>query len=295
MKNLFLHAGAHKTGTTSMQRLFNKNFKLNDYPNFKYVGHRGVKSRVKPLLRNGGDGLEAKGKLFFEEIFRGNDTVLMSCEDIFGMYDEIREGTPYALMPEYTANLIKILPPDVNLYLLHCPRDYSAWMESAYAQGLKNGKSYSFKEFYEEIDSSSFSWLELYRKTLKNLRDNDFLMIWPYEFYKEKQYDLLDKVFSYIGIELIDKELPKAENLTYSHVAEELAIVGNKILSKEEKKVLRNFLSKTFSVSYEFPKSVHLDKIHRSFWSSRYAEELVRLEELAEIDSRVVFLNSSSL
>lgn len=127
-------------------------------------------------------------------------------------------------------------------------RRQDKYLESYYLQKIQGGASLSFDEYLDQIDLEAVSW-----KAVVDLAEQVFgrenITIYPFEHIYDGEEAFLRRFVSCFAdpdaFDYRDLNIPK--NRSYSEVALRLALVGNKLLQPDERKLLRKFLQDNFS------------------------------------------------
>lgn len=145
---------------------------------------------------------------------------------------------------------IKYLTMGHNVRVVCIVRRQDKLLESRYLQTIQGGASMPFAEFMTQVDIEAISWKKLV-DIAEDVFGEDNVIVFPFETIYSGEKEFLRRfiscfadpnVFNYSNL-----DIPK--NRSYSEVALQLALVGNRLLESEERKLLRGFLQKHFSNS----------------------------------------------
>lgn len=220
-KNIILHVGLTKTGTTFLQ--------YNVFPFLKDVYHTGFGEYQKFLNQT------PIGQLFLDiqnvrlykifpkeriEFYKKQineylnnikeKTVLISCENFVGFLGihRVSKDKPHFDNLRFT-NILKEIFPQAKIFFVY--RNQNGWMESSYNQCvIKTGSNISFDEYigYKNdkfiqgnyLDFEKVKWDKIIENYRKEFGENNVLAL-PYEFFKEDYRTFLDLFFDFTNIE----------------------------------------------------------------------------------------------
>lgn len=172
-----LHIGAHKTGTTHLQKSF-----MAVRP---ALVAQGIQFYGPTMLRKDGRSLKSRldnGRA--DKLRRGDDRLVISEENLIGsLY--VREGeiprVLYRQASDRIAQFSDVLAPD-GLDVFMCIRDPASFLSSAYGQVLMGGMVKDASSFVAENPLARADWVYLARRVAKapGVRR---LVVWRYEDY----------------------------------------------------------------------------------------------------------------
>jgi len=189
-KNIYLHVGTHKTGSSAIQWTFRHSTQHLSEHGFKYIKNpHGI--FIEPTLREGAvsESIIEQAKANLEELLltTKEDNVILSHEVIFGQ--------PEIGFSNNASNLERVLriigehPCKVIIFLRR--QDY--FVESMYGQRVKRNFTGSFKEFMNGLSPGCFDWNRMIA-TYENRLGKENLKILPY------MGDVVEQFYEYLGI-----------------------------------------------------------------------------------------------
>ncbi len=286
---LLLHPGAHKTGTTSLQRLLTRNAPR--------LAERGV----LPLAHHRPPCPLSSGKEFsfkrdfrtpFREILDDPDkdpqptvdrlrelaeqvdqkarVLLLSDEEILGPK---LDPAPY-LYPNAARGLelLQEIFPSRRLQIIFYIRHQDAFLESCYMQSVHVRESISFDQFLARIDLDQLSWSALLGR-MSSVVDPTQIVVRPFESIRDGFVPFAQAYFRLFteteGLDIREFR----DNPRLSVVGFNIAQATAPLVTDEEWAELRAFLQKTFSVSPYRPAKDLLGSRRRTKLKARYAAD----------------------
>ena len=242
-KQIYLHVGLPKTGTTYLQHRY-----------FSVLGEVGFACLAEPFNRSLG--------LFFEELAYANPTfypleekrrelealvskvsenkILISCEELFGWFhlNFANNG--------FIAETLHKLIPDAKLIII--VRGQSEWLESAYKQTLRQFSSETINGFLRfrggafetrrllpgrpQINVSELNY-HAYITNYARLFGRGNLLVLPFEQFQKDQSAFLLRLSSFLGVEHIEPVAGRYVNRGYSLITSHLARLINRFIVSE--------------------------------------------------------------
>lgn len=283
MKNLIVHVGAHKTGSTFLQNTMKNNLKLLRENAVGYFG--GEDARVnftrnivypavglRESAQTRGDFV-SQARSLLEEKAGDTTSLFLSNENVLGYCDlTLNEGLIYP-KAKSVFEFISELSGDWNVKIVYFIRGYSDFIESTYVQKIKEGFSYTFEKYKRLCHPEKISWVESV-DAARALFGEDNVTLVKYEDFRNDQIEILDKVLSTLPDSPIELEVDagKTVNPSYSNIALELARMANSVLRKTDLKDYRNFLTRRFPVS-EYGRVSLLTDEERAMFHKKYQED----------------------
>ncbi|WP_349789838.1 hypothetical protein [Chromohalobacter israelensis] len=274
-KKVYLHIGAHKSASKTIQRNIAKNSEF-----FKQVN--GI-SHIMSQDLNGSDFArhftEISGhrlpsdsfdfdesielaRLFIEDLINSTATedVLLSWEGILGSsaldkYEGIY--THSSIVSKSLAYIFRSYP----VRILMVTRQQDTFIESCYLQQIKEGRCLSFDEFVENIDVNKLSWKVIADDLNRAFRKK--LCVVPFEFIKVLGTgQFLNKTLSYLfereikidGINLIDQANGSMSNYGVEMARALYPHLSDQGLSEARQMIFREFNSEKFGKARFFNK-----------------------------------------
>ncbi|MFC8800914.1 hypothetical protein ACFT2C_24550 [Promicromonospora sp. NPDC057138] len=253
MKHLVLHVGAHKTGTTLVQKALQTNREAfakrgydvlvrNEYENLT----EGYHSRWRRQAGSLGNVTKA-----FEMVRDAatHDSLVISHEDLLASVHSFRTGPLYAPADNVLRIAHKVLEPERTTVLLYVRRQ-DRFVESSYLQTVRVGSTKSFAEFMEPVTTENLRWDSLVEKIKESIPADSEVRVNYFEGIKElRSRPFVREFFQQTGVGVVPK-FPfntEAVNRGYSEAALKLALVGNGELETGDRRKLRLFLDANFS------------------------------------------------
>jgi len=237
MKQLRLHIGTHKTGTTAIQNALRANGKLLARYGCTYIDEAYELSR---RLKEPGLGNAA----FVAVKSKFNDLVRKAPEDTVIFSSEQFAGT---ILKNYTdsrfiAERLKDIFPDHKVSIIVYFRRQDHFIESAYTQFIQQGQSWSFDRFRDFADFSNFDWnivADNYRQYFQSV---------DIQLYDRSQLtggDVVLDFFSWLGIPADGRmRTIRGSNYSFSRTAVEITRVANDYLDDTAKQRLSVILQR---------------------------------------------------
>jgi hypothetical protein len=253
VKHLVLHVGAHKTGTTLVQKALQTNREAfagcgydvlvrNEYENLT----QGYHSRWRRKAGSLGNVTKA-----FEMVRDAatHDGLVISHEDLLASVHSFRTGPLYAPADSILRIAHKVLEPERTTVLLYVRRQ-DRFVESSYLQTVRMGSTKSFAEFMKPVTTDNLRWDSLVEKIKDSVPAGSDVRVNYFESIKElRSRPFVREFFQQTGVDVVPK-FPfntEAVNRGYSDSALKLALVGNAELESEDRRRLRLFLDANFS------------------------------------------------
>jgi hypothetical protein len=159
--------------------------------------------------------------------------VILSCSEYIGDLD-----IAFADTREMAVKLDAVTrkyPRKIIVYI----RRQDIFIESTYAQYVKQGASYSFAEFLQQFDVYRFDWFRLLGLYREYFGEQDFV-IRPYEKGQLYKGDVVSDFYHTIGIESLDSlQKHNYSNRGYSPAGLEIARAYNRIYARNPDKKIR--------------------------------------------------------
>lgn len=295
MKNIIFHAGVHKTGSTFIQNVIRENEDLLSSCSIACkVGGEVWDELTSPIIYNAA-GIrklsEAHQNDFYKEALKNkietwigsHDTLIISNENIFGNSSiKANQGKLYPKAKNVVEFLIDALGDDYKIKIIFLVRNYADFLESTYAQKIKEGQSFSFDDFVSKVDFEELSWSPLINGINQACGRGSCFVEWQAyeEFCCDQSLFIKNTLIGFDNIS-IDHSAFKVNskvrsNSSYSHRAVHLARILNPHLDRKEIGMFRNFLRENFSPS-DYGKPIFLDDTTRGKLSERYSFEMEML------------------
>ena len=193
--SIALHLGAHKTATTHLQTVMERNASVLAAAGVAFAGPRDLRGSGKTLFdrfpgpRN--PTPHASARPVGEELAalaNGAGRLVLSEENYLGptFPTGSQAGVPlYSQAETRVARLVELFAPlPVELFL--AIRNPASFLISVFGQNLMGGKIGSFESFVGKIEPIDLSWLELLTR-LSNVAGLAGLIVWRFEDYPALQ------------------------------------------------------------------------------------------------------------
>lgn len=198
-KKLFIHIGAHKTGTTAIQKFLSMNRELLKEQGCLYPGSADSHYRLTRELRDHTSGdPDSEAREVADELkqnYHKYHTFILSSEGFW-------EIVPKRKIEE-VRDYIQNTGLNFDIRILFFYRDQDSWLESAYQQQVKQVNIRSVKTFREFINRKTFFVTIDYFNLLTNWSDvfgPDSIVAMNYKDFKENN-DLFDEFCDLVGLE----------------------------------------------------------------------------------------------
>lgn len=277
---IFLHFGAHKSASTTIQRNLRQNKNVLreeygiyffEYPDiargnfYKYFNSRVYLEEGKAAV---GDTLEALRRSFATVMRRCPDdaTVVISAEGFLSHSGLHKYGGIYPHAPRMLEALAAATAPyDVRVILV--TRRQDTFIESCYLQQVKEGRYPTFEEFYGEIDRDRLAWLPIAEAAERHF-GRDKMLVTPFEEIIQGTEPFLRSILGFItNQEITGLKIRKIANPSISQLGVDLALATFPLLDGKippsAYREHRLYLFRQFS-STKYPKAVFLERDERN-------------------------------
>ncbi|AZM96617.1 hypothetical protein [Vreelandella venusta] len=283
---IHLHLGFHKTGTTYLQKKLDINLLENDDIQY-YSRSKIYKTITRPLIeRKSGECSEKDGLKFVEEVLGENKRLVISEENILGAFYSWKENSFYPNSVDNIKRLSEVFK-DARFKLFLTVREHSDWIESMYLQKIKNGYATDFSNFLQKTDVKKLSFSSLI-KDMAGIDCVNEVVVTDYGFFKDDSNRYMNCFEDFVGAEL-KKSPDKSLNLSYSDKQFKLALLGNKMLDKDEVKKLHSFIRKDLNGG-EFKKPCLLSGEQRMQLNKNYEVDLMEINSSCKASEKIRFL-----
>lgn len=267
-----LHVGAHKTGSSLVQKFLRDNRKALSGNGIHYIPRSDMNTLIGwgKALHDAPELL--RGRL--EDVTSGRHAVALgSHENTLGR--PFVKGTPglYPDGPRNAKALGQILDGfdySVVVYI----RPQADFVESYYLQSLHEGGTQTFAEWTQEtIDVDSLSWRPLI-DALKESLGPDRVVVKDFSEIQHGQEEFLRRFFAAVDVDpRISLDYAPVRNPSISEKGMQMALAVNPLVSgTRHRKALRVFLQKHFS-NRRYPRPVLFSDDERRQLSQLYDEE----------------------
>jgi hypothetical protein len=274
-KQVVVHVGAHKTGTSAIQKYLRDNRRtaqrhriacISRSATNESIGWGGILRKDPTVLRR--QILQASKNPWYRTIIAshentlgrpfGNDPSAAEClyPDVFKFAEPLA-----AILHEFDGKVV--------FYL----REQSAFLESYYLQHVHEGGSTPFSEWLAKIDLDRMSW----RPAVEHLRvifGPHRVALGRFEEIKDGQDEFLRQFLLRVDDRItLEPTYDAHRNSSISARGLEIALRINPLLeTHKERKIVRKFLQRHFSNRNQ-PRAVLLTPEQKGYIASRYSSE----------------------
>lgn len=276
-KKLFIHAGTHKAGSTTIQNTLNRESDELLKEGICYFGRFFPISRIMRAMEEYDEGLVQSFQSDVQErmeIYGETNvhTYVTSNEKFSG-----HKMIAYRNAPVIAKTLHDVFAPfDFEIKIIIYVRRQDKYIESMYAQKIKSLSAFSFQEFLGEIeDISAYHW-DSFIDIFANQFGKENIIVRSFDRkYLPQKSSLIQGFGSIIGSKHLENYVYETvKNRGYTRDVLEVARITNKHLDRGEKKVLRKIFK-----NLDFPKSgnIFFTKTERAELLSNYKESNKRV------------------
>ena len=241
-KAIYLHIGAHKTGTTAIQSMLRAEFRrlrwFSFYYDRRFYRLGKVLARRSPLPHREREELRREVNGWLRA--RPEPNIIASSEalfgDLFASYSNIQD----------VAEDIKAILEGHDVRIVACIRRQDEFIQSVYHQHTKRGGTLRFDAFLRTHDVHAYRWNELLARYVR-VFGRDAISVLSYQDVFQTSTAVLERLFPPLaarGFRSIAR--PAVRNPSLSLKGIEIAIRCNDVLNAQEQRTLRRFLQKTF-------------------------------------------------
>jgi len=257
MKNLYIHIGTHKTGSTTIQHALRETSKKSKHNKWSLVTPPNSSSEFMHAKRYN-DKLVNKFKLELQSGINRADTnqkLIISSESLSGSPENGYKNS------DIVASMLKSATTSYNVIIIIYLRRQDEFIESIYTQKIHQGESLSFNKFKQNFNSTkTLNYNHLLNSFEKNFGKSNIIVR---SYHKASENGLLTDFEEAAGIYLLPSTQNKRKNPSYSRNALEIARICNKQLTGNQIKHLRKSLQKTMAKDKNEP-FTFFDKNSRS-------------------------------
>jgi hypothetical protein len=280
--DLVFHFGAHKTGTSLIQKYMRDNRSLIERNRVGFT----VRSQTDVFIGWGRPGhmkvnLPELARLVGQYRDRRFRAFVVSHENTLGR--PFRSGQPglYPGAAESMAVLVDVFKPMRPRFVYYI-RSQEKFMESYYLQTVHEGRYASFSDWKSSIDTNDLSWKPLI-ETIRSAFGSDSVIVKDFEEeISGSQESFLRRFFNTFIPDLNDKDFmgfayEKFRNPSVGELGLQIALAANPLLKTvPERKAMRTFLQSKFS-NLNYPRPVLLDDSEKKAIREKYSQENMEL------------------
>lgn len=272
-KTVVFHVGAHKTGTSLVQKYLRANAAALRRRRVYYLGRAAMSDYVgwgEKLLDDPGPMADRMRHILRSPWFK---VLIASHENTLGRPFAAGGGQLYPRAPELVGALAELLrgyPAKIFVSI----RPQADLLESYYLQTIHEGGHERFAAWLDRIDLDAISWTPLVRDLVDTFgRDHvevvDFRLIgMGQEAYLGHFFSRIDARYASLGT-----GYTTVRNPSISDKGLQLALAANpELRSSGERRLMRKFLQANFS-NTRYPRPVLLGEEQREWLERRYGAE----------------------
>jgi len=278
-QSVIFHLGAHKTGTSLVQKFMRDNSDKLKKLNIHYISRTETNTLVGwgQQLINNPNMLRER---ILEEFSEGARNVIVSHENILGR-PFVKNAS--SLYPKCDASLTALgkVCHDIDYKVLWYIRSQESFLESYYLQLIHQAKHCLFDDWLDTINLENISWKPACDSIRKRFGKEN-VNIAPFEEIHSGQAAFLRNFFLRAQLDVkIDTNYKPMRNLSIGDKGLKIALAVNKfMITGKEKKLMRIFLQKHFS-NRDYPRPLLLDDAYklaiRHKWADEYESLIDRL------------------
>lgn len=275
-KTVVFHVGAHKTGTSLLQKYMRDNVQTLRRHRIYYLSRSAMNDYVgwgDRLLRDPEPLARKMGHMLAIPWFK---VLIASHENTLGR-PLVKGGAHlYPRAAEIIDALGRLLRPHRPKIFLSI-RPQEQFLESYYLQSIHEGRHQPFEAWLERIDLDAISWTPIVDKLFDTF-GREQVEIVDFRLIKEGQQAYVTHFFTRIHPRYtFEIEYTSMRNPSISDKGLRMALAANPHLkSGEERKLMRKFLQKHFS-NVRYPRPVLFSDEQKQWLRDRYGAEYERL------------------
>lgn len=192
-----LHVGAHKTATTHLQNILQKNQKRLSKQSIRYLGPPEIREDNKEIFSTLGRDLDAGAQnRHLEQVIGGNHRLAISEENIVGRATltcgKLEPGPFYGQSLENLA-LVRSLLGDYPIHICLGVREPTSYTTSLYSQILLSQRFWVWEDFLNDTQPHRRAWSDMILPIIES-HPWASVTLWRYEDY-HKVFDQIMGVF----------------------------------------------------------------------------------------------------
>jgi sulfotransferase family protein len=283
--DVYLHLGAHKTGTKYQQAWLAANREFLAAQGSRFVPGRRIQADVRrwrwnPSRENIPPSLP---KLFTELTNLRRRSCVLSWEGMLGPMDLKATRTIYP----HSRVILEVLHDqlrDSNTKVAYAVRDYGDWVESSYKWMVRLNRSYTFEEYMEGVELDALTWVTTVT-AMRELFGAENVLVWSHEAYRRDSATGDEELLRFLygadadlsKVKRLDSEerntSPNAKGFEFARGVHHL-LEQSDLFSKADRKhlnpLLRRFVTQHFDREFDPEPPVFLDETTRKYLTSRY-------------------------
>lgn len=290
VQSVYIHAGVHKTGSTYVQSCLGKKIESLNQLGYSVLLHSKELhiDFFKSFIYQG--RVEEAKQWLQTRLIGYSDKLIISEEEVFGSYIDLRNGELYPYAKTYLSDLLEALPlsksSDVNIII--SVRHFMKWLESSYLQFLKKkaSKYESFSEFSAGLDFSCLSWSNL---IFGLLSVDQRINIYIHEYKGTEPRNSILKFLEEATKVPFPEMKCSASNPSLSETALDILALS-KGVSGDQFRRLRKYVLENFGIRNGCDRAKLLEIREGLALDSLYSKDILRLKEAALNDRRLNFI-----
>ena len=271
-KEIFIHIGTHKTGTSSIQETLIKRSKEIRKEGVKYINLYHFEDAQKiMLLENDDKVIRERLKLFFDSQIENNiEKYIVCCEYL--------SGNPKKLYSNVSI-VAQLIHESVSSFetkrIFVVLRKQEQFIQSIYTQYLHQGEDVSMKTFLNESLLENIKWYN-FLQAYESIFGSENIYPVPYDRKVLENINLINFFGKFSNIEFLKNINLDSSNLGYNKEAIEIAKTCNPYLNTSEKKILRSIMQKHLNKKV-FSRYTLLDNNEVEFLNNYFNEDNEKL------------------
>ena len=197
-RELRLHGGVHKTGSTFLQFYLRQNRPILARHGIAFHDPKRLRDVTSHFFRAADPALgaeqqaELSAKLREKELFTHRTTIL-SHENMIGVLPHFAAtGQLYSTAPAVLALFRDILPQRVTSVHL-CIRDFAGFLASAYVEVIRARPFQTFEQFIARADLDALSWQPLF-DTFAEVFPDARIEVWTHDAFRRDSGPIIDRL-----------------------------------------------------------------------------------------------------
>ena len=240
---LIVHVGAHKTASTFVQQILQKNLKSLRANRIDYIPLPKIRSsNLTQLIRNASNPQETK-KIIRQHTKQNSKRIILSEENLIGNAAEVFTKNSLYTGVHKPIKFLSKLYGSRNVTCLLVIRNYATFFPSLYCEFLRHRKKHlSFKNYLQGFNLESFSWINIIDQILA-VADKSHLKVCLYEDFAKNKTPIFEHMIGE-NLEGFDLHLEKTPRSSYREKTIEIADVIATHYSPEDASVLTDSLNR---------------------------------------------------
>lgn len=278
---IHLHIGVHKTATTLVQEVLADHRDKLLVNKIGFLPMQSFREQYTRELRVASEN-DASIDELIQRCFDGHvsdapEGIIISDENLIGYCGTIvKYGRPFLDGPRRLSLLRRMLKDhDVTLFV--SIREYSAFLASAYCEGLRNdGRFVPFSDMKAMIDPDDFSWPRILESFVENIQPSR-VCVWRFEsFIKQPRMIMNEIAFNKEAI-FDDEDFNRVSRPSFSQAAVDALNVVRRELGADVANKLLKPVVKNLPKSDEFPAFSPWTVDEQKAWGDKYLDDCIKI------------------